>query len=141
MKRLLAAIITVSILGIAVLGFLSMAHENDHNIGNCIGFVTGVVCPTLITSFFDTARHIAAIQGLSLGALISFLTLGALFIAIWFVRQKVWNMKYPPATLYAYIKKVKQNVLSLIRLNKWLARHEARDPHAHLWVHEFFGYS
>lgn len=137
MRRIIAIIIALSVLGIAVLGFASMAHENSHNPGSCIGFATGANCPAKIASFSDVAGHIAAVQGFSLGIITSSLFMGVLLVVtFWFFRQKIFNIQDPPGLAYQRERTIQYDVPLTHRFLKWLARHEARDPHAFFRVHE-----
>lgn len=139
MKRIIAIIIALSVLGIAVLGFASMAHENSHNPGSCIGFAAGANCPATIASFSDIAGHIAAVQGFSLGIINSSLFMGVLLVvALWFSRQEIMKIQDSPLHAYQLERTIPHDIPLTHRLHKWLARHEARDPHVFSWVHEPF---
>jgi len=140
MRRLITIIIALCVLGIAVLGFQSMAHQGGHASSPCIGFVAGAGCPATISSLSDIAGHIAAVQNFSLGIISSSLLLGALLaVVLWFIRQQgTFDTEHPPAPAYQSHRHVRPDLSSFMRLNSWLAHHEARDPHASSWVHEPF---
>src|SRR3989338_2396608 len=142
MKKTITIIIALSVFGIAAFGFLSMAHESGHNQGNCLGFVTGADCPAVLVSRSDIAGHIAAVRSFSLGIVTSSLLIGMLFVvALWFAwRHRTFDTQPPLALAYQSQRNIRSDLSSFIRFNKWLARHEARDPYASLRVHESFGH-
>jgi hypothetical protein len=133
LKRLINITVILSVLGIAVLGFLSMADHDNHALRSCVGRVTGTNCPPVTQSLADVASHIAAAQKLGMaipnpgvaGAALV-MALGALILL---PRLNAAHLP-PPAVIPLLRTSALSPPPSLARRLEWLARHEARDPHA-----------
>ncbi len=141
MKRIIAIIIALSVLGIAILGFSSMADHGNHALRSCVGRVIGSNCPLVTQSLADVAAHIAAAQKLGMATLNPSVAAAALLMAlfVFFLLPRMSAAHLPQmAAVSLFYTRASSPPSSLSRRLKWLARHETRDPHTSPWVHELF---
>lgn len=133
MNKFIACVITITVLGTAVLGFRTMMHGSNHLPTDCVARVLGTRCGDGWSSLADVTSHVGMVKAFTLAVGVMVLIMAA---AGFVVQRRLVDATValsPPLPVHAYA--FFSHPL-LLRSRRWLALREKRDPSALHGVYE-----
>jgi hypothetical protein len=141
--KVLPVVLVTAILSVGIFGFLSMGLMSHVGQPTCpISILSGGGCPPADSSLALANHYISGLQYVSQAIvstgvllLLSFLILRILLL----VARSLILEKYRTRisdTIVRYYVDSESDFIQSIKLLRWIALHNKRDPHARQWAHD-----